>query len=104
MDEFAAEVAERIGRRIRRRRRAIDMTQEELAFRAGVHRTQITLIERGRRQPGIETVVRLAGALDHALITPKPSTAAPRGRLKPLTAGLTHSHINRRLCRRMSPF
>ncbi len=63
IDPFAVEVAERVGRRVRRRRRAIDMTQEELAFRAGIHRTQITLIEKGRRMPYLYTLVKIAGGL-----------------------------------------
>ena len=45
-------------------RQARKLSQESLAERAAVHRTQITLIENGRRQPGIETVARLAGALE----------------------------------------
>ncbi len=40
------------------------MSQENLADRAGIHRTQISLLEGGRRQPLLETLVRLAGALD----------------------------------------
>jgi transcriptional regulator with XRE-family HTH domain len=53
-----------VGRNIRRLRRADETTQETLAWRASVHRTQITLIERGRRTPGIDTFLRLAGALE----------------------------------------
>jgi transcriptional regulator with XRE-family HTH domain len=64
MDEFALRVSLHIGRRVRRRRRLIDMTQEDLAFRAGVHRTQITLIERGRRMPYPYTLVKIAGGLE----------------------------------------
>jgi transcriptional regulator with XRE-family HTH domain len=37
------------------------ITQETLADRAGIHRTQISLLESGRRQPLLETFVRLAG-------------------------------------------
>jgi transcriptional regulator with XRE-family HTH domain len=40
------------------------MSQENLAERAGIHRTQISLLEGGRRQPLLETLLRLAGALD----------------------------------------
>ncbi len=40
------------------------MTQEVLAFRAGIHRTQITLIEKGRRMPYLYTLVKIAGALE----------------------------------------
>jgi transcriptional regulator with XRE-family HTH domain len=64
MDEFALRVALQVGRRVRRRRRAIDMTQEDLAFRAGIHRTQITLIERGRRMPYLYTLIKIAGGLE----------------------------------------
>ncbi|MFT3864493.1 MAG: helix-turn-helix transcriptional regulator [Solirubrobacterales bacterium] len=64
MEAFEAEVARQVGRRIRSRRRFLDMTQEELAFRSEVHRTQFTLIERGRRQPRIHTLIRIATVLD----------------------------------------
>jgi transcriptional regulator with XRE-family HTH domain len=40
-----------------------DMSQEELAFRADIHRTQVSLIEGGERLPRLETLVKLAGAL-----------------------------------------
>jgi len=39
------------------------MTQEELADVAGLHRTQISLIERGRRDVRLDTIGRLAKAL-----------------------------------------
>lgn len=39
------------------------MTQEALAERAELDRTYISDIERGRRNPGIVNVVRLARAL-----------------------------------------
>lgn len=40
-----------------------DLTQEELAFRASIHRTQISLMEGGERLPRFDTLVRLIGAL-----------------------------------------
>jgi transcriptional regulator with XRE-family HTH domain len=55
---------ERFGENLLRIRQARKLSQESLAERAAVHRTQITLIENGRRQPGVETVARLAGALE----------------------------------------
>jgi len=57
-------VEQRFGDNVWRIRQARRLSQEQLAERAGVHRTQITLIERGQRQPGIGTAVRLAGALE----------------------------------------
>jgi transcriptional regulator with XRE-family HTH domain len=38
------------------------ITQETLADRAAIHRTQITLLESGRRDPRLSTFVKLAGA------------------------------------------
>jgi len=47
-------------RRVRERR---GLSQEALADAAGLHRTHISLIERGRRSVRVETVERLAIAL-----------------------------------------
>ena len=44
-------------------RKAADLSQEELSFRASVHRTQISLIEGGHRMPRLDTLIKLAGAL-----------------------------------------
>jgi len=51
------------GRNLRRIRKERGYSQEELAFRAEVHRTEISLLERGRRDPGVNMTLRLAGAL-----------------------------------------
>lgn len=40
------------------------MSQETLADRAGLHRTQLSVIERGRRNMKLETLISLASALD----------------------------------------
>jgi transcriptional regulator with XRE-family HTH domain len=39
------------------------MSQEEIADRAGIHRTQMSLFENGHRQPMLLTFVKLGGAL-----------------------------------------
>jgi transcriptional regulator with XRE-family HTH domain len=46
-----------------RARRRSGLSQEELGFRAGLHRTEISLLEVGGRLPRIDTLVKLAGAL-----------------------------------------
>jgi transcriptional regulator with XRE-family HTH domain len=58
------DVLERFGGNLLRIRQARRLSQEGLAVRAGVHRTQISLFETGQRQPLLETLVRLAGALE----------------------------------------
>jgi transcriptional regulator with XRE-family HTH domain len=40
------------------------MSQGEVGQRAGLHPTAIGLIERGQRKARIDTLIRLAGALD----------------------------------------
>ncbi len=40
------------------------LSQEELAFRAGLHRTYISLVERGKKSPTIDCLTRISAALD----------------------------------------
>jgi transcriptional regulator with XRE-family HTH domain len=63
------DAAERFGENVLRVRQARKMSQEELAAQAEVHRTQISLIESGRREPRIFTMTRLAGALEVDVLT-----------------------------------
>lgn len=53
----------RFAANLRRLRDSADLTQEELAFRSAIHRTQISLLEGGERMPRVETLVKLAGSL-----------------------------------------
>ncbi len=54
----------RFGKAIRRRRRELDFSQEELAERAELHRSYISDIERGERNPSLENIEKLAKALN----------------------------------------
>ena len=58
------EPADRFGQNLRRCRRVADLSQEQLGVRAGLHRTEIGLLERGARVPRIDTLLKLAAALD----------------------------------------
>ncbi|HEX5714215.1 MAG TPA: helix-turn-helix transcriptional regulator [Solirubrobacterales bacterium] len=58
------EIAERFGENMLIARRRSKVSQEELGFRAGLHRTEIGQLERGTRLPRIDTLIKLAGALD----------------------------------------
>jgi transcriptional regulator with XRE-family HTH domain len=51
------------GPNLRRRRNERGYSQEELAHRADLHRTEIGLLERGEREPKLGVIVKLAGAL-----------------------------------------
>lgn len=48
---------------LRRARQAAGISQEELAERCEVHRTEISLLERGGREPRLGTMIKLATAL-----------------------------------------
>jgi XRE family transcriptional regulator, regulator of sulfur utilization len=52
-----------IGANLRRCRKAAGLTQEQLAYRADLHPTYISLMERGERNPGFEITAKLIGSL-----------------------------------------
>lgn len=56
-------VAERFGENLMILRRRAGLSQEEMGFRANLHRTEIGQLERGTRLPRIDTLVKLAGSL-----------------------------------------
>ena len=57
------DVRKRLGLNLRRLRRAKGLSQEKFAFEANIHRTYISDIERGTRNPTITIVERLASTL-----------------------------------------
>ena len=57
----------RFGRNLARCREGAGISQEELSFRASIHRTEVSLLERGERMPRIDTALRLAGSLGVSL-------------------------------------
>lgn len=52
------------GRRVRALRQASGLSQEALAERAGIHRTYVSSLEQGRRNVGLDNIMKLAAALD----------------------------------------
>jgi len=63
MDDSDARLAYVLGRRMRRIRRDQELSQEAVAWVAGIHRTQISLYEHGERMPFLSSFVRVAGGL-----------------------------------------
>lgn len=53
----------RLGRNVRRLREAKGWSQEDYADRAGIHRTYVSDIERGKRNPTVTVVEKLAKPL-----------------------------------------
>ena len=52
-----------LGAAIRRERSVLGISQGELAHRSGLHRTYVSDLERGARNPSIESIEKLARAL-----------------------------------------
>jgi len=52
-----------LGRNIRRIRDECGLSQEEVAFRAGMNRAYLSDVERGSRNPTVRVVGRIAKAL-----------------------------------------
>jgi transcriptional regulator with XRE-family HTH domain len=63
-DRAAAGIAERFGENLARCRKRAGISQEELSARAGLHRTEIGMLERGARLPQLDTLIKLAGGLE----------------------------------------
>jgi len=58
------DIRRQIGANIRRLRRDRGWSQEELAFQSGLHRTYVSGVERGTRNPTVLIVKELADALN----------------------------------------
>ncbi|MGD0712799.1 MAG: helix-turn-helix transcriptional regulator [Gaiellaceae bacterium] len=54
---------EQFAENVRRIRAQRGLSQEALGDASGLHRTEISLLERGAREPRLTTIVRLARAL-----------------------------------------
>jgi len=63
------DVKKQFGAAIRLYRDKLGISQEELAARAGLHRTYISDVERGARNVSLESIHRLAEALEVSLST-----------------------------------
>jgi transcriptional regulator with XRE-family HTH domain len=61
------ELSRRFGELVRRLRQEKGYSQEEFAFRVGLHQTYVSSVERGERNVTIGTADRIAKALGMAL-------------------------------------
>jgi transcriptional regulator with XRE-family HTH domain len=58
------DIQQRLGKNVRTRREAMGLSQEAFADLAELHRTYISDIERGQRNPTIQVVEKIAVALN----------------------------------------
>ena len=56
-------ILEKFGEKVREERHRRDLSQEELAARAGVHRTYIGMIERAEKNITLENIEKITKAL-----------------------------------------
>jgi transcriptional regulator with XRE-family HTH domain len=63
MNRELATLKKNIGSRIRMRRNDLRISQEDLAFRAGLTPTYLSLLENGKRNPSLELLYRVCSAL-----------------------------------------
>ena len=61
------DIRKRFGKRVKALREANGWSQEELADRAGLHRTYISAVERAVRNPTLTVIDRIAKALNVAI-------------------------------------
>ena len=61
------DIRERFGFAVKSRREEFELTQEDLAEKAGIHRTYLSDIERGSRNVGLINIECLAEALSMSL-------------------------------------
>jgi transcriptional regulator with XRE-family HTH domain len=57
-------LAELLGHNLRRQRRLADLSQQELADLADLHRVDIGAIERGTRLPRLDTILKLSAGVE----------------------------------------
>lgn len=55
------------GRNVQIARQTLNISQEELAFRAGLHRTYIGMVERAERSISLQNAKKIADALNLTL-------------------------------------
>jgi transcriptional regulator with XRE-family HTH domain len=68
----------RFGKRLRRIREKVGVSQEKLAEMAKLHRTYVSSVERGRRNISLLNIDRLARALDVSLRALMPDSRPDR--------------------------
>lgn len=64
MDEQKKEITEAVGARIKYLRRMKEISQEELALKAGINPAYLGQVERGLKCPTVDTLYKIAKAME----------------------------------------
>ena len=57
------DIKKKYGERLRQLRKTKGLSQEEMAFRSGLHRTYVSDLERGTRNVSLENIEKIAKVL-----------------------------------------
>ena len=63
MAKKAAKVPKKLGKNIQKRRKSLEITQEDLAYKIGISRAYMGYIEQGRNAPSLEVLQKIAKEL-----------------------------------------
>ena len=58
-----SKIQKEFGKKVRQKRLVLNLSQEELAFKSGLHRTYVGSVERGERNISLENIILLAKTL-----------------------------------------
>ncbi len=58
------DICKKLGQNVKRLRELVGVSQEELGFKSDLHRTYVSAVERGVRNPTIKVVEKLAKGLE----------------------------------------
>jgi transcriptional regulator with XRE-family HTH domain len=64
VSDVSVSAAQSFGKQLAHYRAKAGITQEELGHLSSIHRTEIGLLENGQRQPRLDTIIKIAGALN----------------------------------------
>lgn len=56
-------ILKNFGETVKRKRKMVDLSQEALAEKLGIHRTYLSFIERGQRNPSLLMLFKISRAL-----------------------------------------
>jgi len=63
-DKTRAKICEIVSRLLREQRESLGLSMNEVARRTGLSQQTVSFVERGLRMPTLDTLLRIAGALD----------------------------------------
>jgi transcriptional regulator with XRE-family HTH domain len=64
MADIPTTVGLRFGANLKRSRRIEQLSQDALGQKAGIHRTEVSLLERGLRLPRLDTILKLSAGIE----------------------------------------